>query len=127
MKYEVGDVLGIALGLELGEREGLSDGDAEGDPLGDTDGLALGDTDGLPDGDVLGLALGELEGLADGLTVGASTVHVPSAAAAEQLVDAPAHDLDPAQSECSQQAASVSQGGHSSPPQSTSVSLPPLA
>ena len=55
----VGDALGLADGLALGDRDGLSDGD----PLGETDGDALGEPLGLSLGLADGLALGLLDGL----------------------------------------------------------------
>ncbi len=73
-RFEKGEIDGDALGLALGELDGLCDGDSDGDALGlglgelvgGALGLALGDVDGLCDGgaggDALGLVRGELDG-----------------------------------------------------------------
>ena len=95
--------------------------------MGVTEGLAVGDRDGLDDGFADGDAVGERDGLRDGLAVGASLVHAPSALAALQPPDAPAHTRVPAQPASPQHACPVPHGVHAGPPQSTSVSSPVLA
>ena len=74
--YErLGEMLGDADGLPLGENDGDSLGDPLGDVLGLVEGLLLGEIDGDPDGlalgERLGLREGESLGLALGLDVGA--------------------------------------------------------
>jgi hypothetical protein len=66
----LGNAEGLALGAAVGDAEGLAvgdaEGEAEGDALGEADGLAVG----LADGAVDGAALGEAEGEAEGRALG---------------------------------------------------------
>ena len=98
----------------------------DGLSLGD----ALGDVLGRIDGDTEGLVLGELEGRCDGDhdgdALGANELHVPSTlAGALHSPLACKHTRSNAHSLSRQQPSFVTHGGQS-PPQSTSVSVPPI-
>lgn len=61
---------GVRVGVALGVADGVTDGLAVGVALGVADGVALGVTDGVADGVTLGVALGLADGVALGVTDG---------------------------------------------------------
>ena len=95
-----------------------------GEALGDADGLALGEADGAGEGDVLGKA----DGLALGDEVGANVLHAPSVPGSkgEHPTSGLLHSREPSQSESRQHPSSKPQLPGHDPPPSTHVSVPPM-